>query len=246
MKGYVKPSMPSRNPKVVERVERLSEAGYSDRSIAKQIGLKEQTVRSVRRVHKLDPGLQTAHSAKAVAEMVGVNTYAVIGWCRSGMLRHRKMKAGSQTRVRITDDAVLDFLKDPATWHEWAVDDIPDPDLREWVQEFRTLRYLSIAQTAARMHVEVHTVGWWIRNGLLPGARTFASGRNWRIPESDLEGFRPPSEWDRRHIWRNHWTQEQDDLLLKRMEDIAAEIGRTPTACAQRHKQLTAAASRTK
>lgn len=59
-------------------------------------------------------------------------------------------------------------------------------------------KQLTTAEVAERYGVTTMTVIRWIRAGLFQGARRVGPGRRgiWLIPESDLEGFVPPSKRD--------------------------------------------------
>ncbi|MFN8533884.1 MAG: helix-turn-helix domain-containing protein [Dehalococcoidia bacterium] len=241
---YRKPNSPGNNPGLIRRVEGLVEEGLIDRHIGRMLGVSHDIVRSIRRrqLDNLPAGSTFRLSPSIVARQLGVGNHAVLGWIRRGLLPARKppmrQATGARSYYRIDDDDVLDFLANPAYWHEWRTEDIVAPDLREWADALNRPRYLSVAEVAERMVVECHTVTWWIRKGLLPGARTFAGGRNWRIPESDLENFRLPSEQPRETLWRTAWKPAEDSALLAGLDALAAQLGRTPYACIQRYNAL--------
>jgi predicted site-specific integrase-resolvase len=54
---------------------------------------------------------------------------------------------------------------------------------------------LTTADLAARYAVSPRTVNGWCRRGRFPNARK--KGRDWWIPETDLEGFVPPARGNR-------------------------------------------------
>ena len=53
---------------------------------------------------------------------------------------------------------------------------------------------LTTGQVAERVNASERTVRLWCKQGLFPNARTQETpfGDYWLIPESDLEGFKPP------------------------------------------------------
>lgn len=238
--GYRKIHARDRDPRTIARVASMVEEGASDTQIARRLGTSREIVRSVRRI-RLDnlPGGSTFRlSPGGVARQLGVSNNVVRRWISQGILPAKgpvvKARKGEPVRRRIDEEDVLAFLANPAHWHEWRVEDVADADLREWAEALHRPRYLSVAEVADRMAVERHTVTTWIARGLLPGARTFASGRLWRIPETDLVGFEIPSEQGRVWLWRTAWKPDEDAALRAGIEALAAQIGRSPKACVER------------
>lgn len=238
--GYRKPSARVNDPDLIHRVAGLVEEGLTDPQIGRMLGVDKYLVRSIRRnrLDNLPPGSHWRLSPSAVAAQLGVTEHLVLGWIRRGLLPAKQPPgrpvAGGRSHYRIDEGELLDFLADPAHWHEWRVEDVADADLREWAEALHRPRYLSVAEVADRMAVERHTVTTWIARGLLPGARTFASGRVWRIPETDLVGFEIPSEQGRVWLWRTAWKPDEDAALRAGIEALAAQIGRSPKACVER------------
>ena len=56
-------------------------------------------------------------------------------------------------------------------------------------------KYLTAQEIAVRRNVKPITVRVWLKRGLFPNAKLEdvpPFGKIWRVPESDLEGFKPP------------------------------------------------------
>lgn len=53
----------------------------------------------------------------------------------------------------------------------------------------RADRYVTVNALAERLSVHIETVRRWIRDGKFPNAIKLPDGREWRIPESDVQAF---------------------------------------------------------
>lgn len=112
---------------------------------------------------------------------------------RSGPVRggHREWQA--------SEEAVLAFIGDPATWHEWEPFELTDPHVRAWALELRAgVTFLSVREVARRFGVHPGTVTDWCQQGLLP-AQGGGSSRGWAIRSDALAGFVPPIDRPRRN-----------------------------------------------
>lgn len=229
-------------------LDELVRAGYGDHIIARRMGRSYDSVKIARR-RKL--GLRSGHyivlSAAAVARALGVGcSKTVVRWIRQGWLRgyrRRRGRSGYLPLWQVTEEALKDFLADPSHWHLWEPEQIPGRYLREWAMEVRGgERYLTAGETAEIFGVETNTVSAWIRKGELRGRKL---GPNWRIPYSALEGFTAPVDRsDRKGKARGEWTRDAEALLLNLRSEglswtqIAAELGRTVSAVANKHARL--------
>lgn len=149
--GYRKIHARDRDPRTIARVASMVEEGASDTQIARRLGTSREIVRSVRRI-RLDnlPGGSTFRlSPGGVARQLGVSNNVVRRWISQGILPAKgpvvKARKGEPVRRRIDEEDVLAFLANPAHWHEWRVEDIADPDLREWAAALNRPRYLTVA-----------------------------------------------------------------------------------------------------
>jgi excisionase family DNA binding protein len=90
------------------------------------------------------------------------------------------------------------WLDEPTHWMMYDPAACTEPTLREHLIEIRQgrPRWLSIGEVAVQYRVGAHTVHQWVKKGFLPAVRY----GNWWIRESDLAGWRIPSERSRAGI----------------------------------------------
>jgi excisionase family DNA binding protein len=170
----------------------LIDAGCSDREIAGRLGVSPNAVFIARKRYGVPSRTARLLSAEAVARQVGVSCAKTVArWIRQGWLRGRRgQPRGANRQWYVRPEDLRDFLRDPAHWHRWEPERIPDPSLRAWAQEVRGgVRYLSQTEVARRCCVQRATVQQWIDTGLLPAVST---GSHRLVRESDLAAFRPP------------------------------------------------------
>ena len=215
-------------PERVTRLEGYLEQGLSDEVIARRFGVSSDAVNLARKRHRVDSRTRLTLNSRKVAAQLGIPcSKTVVGWIEAGWLKARRGPArGGNRQWLIKEEAVLDFLRDPAHWHRWQPERIPDICFREWAIEVRAgVRFLTVGEVAARYSVIVNMVGQWIHKGWLPAVRH----ANWLIRESDLAGWVVPCE--RRRWWRRpprRLTPEEDARLveLRRSGESWRRIGR--------------------
>ena len=171
--------------------------GVSDEAIAKRLGASVNGIRVARKRYGIRSRTEQLMSSRAVAEMLGVGCAKTITrWIESGWLEGKQgQRRGRHRQWQVTELELWAFMEDPAHWHRWHPERIPDPHLREWAVGLRGgVRYLTLSEVGRRCYVEPHTVHQWISKGLLPAVRN----GNHLVPESALDGFVVPSQRTRK------------------------------------------------
>lgn len=229
----------------LEIVEEGLHEGLSDAAIARSLsGRTALAVRIIRKRRGL--GSVTAHTlnARKVAAMLGIAcAKSVVRCVEMGLLEGKQRHPrGGNKQWLFTEEAVLEFMRNPASWPAWMPERIADSALREWAFEIRRERYLSAGEIARRYCVGRQTVSSWLERGLLPCIRY---GNRW-VPESALCGFVPPCERERTTASLRRFTPAEDGRLLMlrsagwAWERIAEDMGRPLGSVAGRWHRLNA------
>lgn len=195
------------------RLAEFIERGWDDVRIGAALGCTPEAACIARKRHGLRSRTAMLMSSRTVAQRMGVSCAKTVArWIETGLLRgHRGQQRGPYQQWYVTDDDLLRFIDDPATWHVWTPERIADTDLGEHALAVRGhVRYLTIGQVAWRCCVTTNAVNAWIRRGLVP-ARRYG---NWWIDERDLAGFTPPGQRSRRGRALRSWTPALDRRLL--------------------------------
>jgi len=177
-------------------MEEMIYEGRTDAQIGRALGATANAVNIARKRHKIPSRRKVLLTSRAVARHLGIPCEkTVVVWIKAGFLKARKGQRVGRSRMwYIEEEALLDFLADPAYWHRWEPERV-NGYLRAWVAEMRNgVRFLTTGQVGAIFHVKHTTVNDWIHKGLLPAVRR----GNWLIKNSDLEGFVAPCERPRR------------------------------------------------
>jgi excisionase family DNA binding protein len=173
------------------RLEELIERGLDDAAIGRRLGGRSaNAVKLARHSHGVRSRSASLLSARAVARLLGkACSKSVARWIELGLLEGRRgQRWGANRQWYVTEDALLAFLANPASWPAWEPSGITEAALREWATEIRRERYLTPGEVAAQLGVTANAVGAWVRTGRLRAVRY----GNWWIPESALAGFEPP------------------------------------------------------
>lgn len=226
-------------------LDRMLDQGWSDATIGRRLGRTAVAVHI--RVKRLGLESRTARTlnARKVAALLGVSCSKTVSrWVERGWLRgRRQMHRGPNRQWLFSEDALLEFMRDPRTWPAWSPGLIADACLREWAEEVRRERYLSVGEVAQRYSVGAGTVGSWLDNGLLPSIRY---GNRW-VPESALRGFVAPCERSRAGLHHRRWTAHEAgrlrDLRVAGLPfvAIAAELDRSLGSVANRWYRMAVA-----
>lgn len=197
----------------LEELANLIDHGWSDVEIGAHFGKSAASIQLARKRHGIRPRSGYHLSARAVAVMLGIPcAKTVIRWIKRGYLRGRRgQQWGPYRQWYVGRGALLDFLADPAYWHLWEPERIPDTALRYHYRAMRGERYLTHVEVAARYCVQPATVGAWLDRGLLPAVRR----GNRLIPESALVGFVPPGQRSRAGYRLRRFSASERDLILR-------------------------------
>jgi len=174
----------------VARLAALVEAGILYPEIAHRLGTTATAVAIARKRHHIPAPTRSLPTAIGVARRLGISDCrTVTRWIGHGWLRARRgPKLGNSQVWYVVDEDLFAFLEDPAHWHRWTPERIPDAALREWAAEIRAgARFLRLAEVAGLCFVERSTVTSWIRKGWLAAVR---NGHNHLVREADALRFR--------------------------------------------------------
>lgn len=193
----------------VDLLDELLDAGRDDAWIARRLGRSPNAIKIRRQRMGLPSRRGRGSTARAVGALLGLAcSKRVTWWIEQGWLRaYRGQRIGRSRREWvIQEDALLEFLQNPAHWHLWDVEAITDAGLREWAREMRgEARYLTTGEVARRYFVSTNAVQSWISRGLLPAVRR----ANWLVPEQALADFVPPYNRSKRGMRRRAWTDAE-------------------------------------
>lgn len=132
-----------------------------------------------------------AFSARAVGRMLDVDAKQVIWWIDQGWLRARRSAtgAGRHRRWEIDGEALTTFLRTHPDRYEARR--VANPYLRRIAdQATRAPEWLTAAEAARRLGINVNTLHRHFHRGWLPSDRVVgAGGSHWRVRAADLEGF---------------------------------------------------------
>jgi hypothetical protein len=149
------------------------------------------------------------HTASQVGVMFGVPHWEVIRWIRRKWLYGRqdlkRAKGVRKSRVlkpyfRVTDQSLVEFIKDRRYWPAWNVECMTDPFWREFAAEQRQQaggHWLSTPEVAAQLHYTTSTVYGWYKAGLLAHVQTMMLNNIRYFWSANLAGFVPPLERER-------------------------------------------------
>jgi excisionase family DNA binding protein len=230
-------------PERVFRLDELIRQGRSDAQIGRALGASANAVNLARKRRHLPPRRVVILSARAVARQLGVGcAKTVVAWRARGWIRARRGQwVGANRMWYFTEEAVWDFVANPAAWHAWDPARIPEAALRELALAVRGgTAYLTPGEVAERYFVSHMAVNDWIHRGVLPAVRW----GNWRIREADLIGFVPPGQRDRHGTRRWAFDAEEDAAITAMRANgatwqaIADELGRPLGSVAGRHGLL--------
>lgn len=171
--------------------------GYSDDAIACRLRTTVNGVQLARKRYGIKSRTEQLLSCRSVAERLGIGCAKTITrWIESGWLKGKRgTRRGKYRQWQVTELDLWAFMEDPAHWHRWDAERVPDPRLREWAVEVRGgSRFLTLSEVARRCYVEPVTVHRWIKAGLLPVVRN----GNHLVPEAALDGFVPPYQRSKR------------------------------------------------
>lgn len=223
----------------------MLERGMSDQGIADHFGTTVNAVMLQRKRSRISARSKQLLSARHVARLMGIGcAKTVVRWIEQGYLDGRRGQTwGPYRQWYITYDALFAFLANKRYWHLWDPERIVDDYLRTSVAHTRPPeRYLTTGQVAKRLYVEHTTVSNWIRSGRLPAAK---HGPNWKVAESDLDGFVPPNQRSRLGVPRRHYSEFEDRLILNARRhgigytEIARQLNRTVGSVYGRYHRLT-------
>lgn len=174
-------------PERLERLCLLTERGYSDHEIARQMGVTFHAIHETRERHNLPRRRQLVLTAHVVAAMLGKKcSKSVIRWIEDGWLRGRRgFHQGPNQTWLVTWNALEAFVRDERYWPAWDPAKVTNRELLR-VADRPALRYLTHAEVAAACGVERQTVNNWIRKGWLRAVRY----GNWQVREDWLAEFR--------------------------------------------------------
>lgn len=214
--------------------------GKSDEAIGRALGRSAIAIEIRRKRTGLPSRTRSINSARRAAERLGMDATVLVNRIDRGLLKaQRGPRRGPYAQWQITDEALYDYVANPAAWPTYRVEDINDRELRLWAIECRRERYLTTGEVARRYHVTHGTVHAWITRGLLPAVRW----ANWRVPESALAGFVPPCDRLKRGGRMRSWTPGEDAKLraLRAVgwswTVIAREMGRTVSSVHGRYQR---------
>lgn len=241
--GIRVPRPPRWTARDLDRLDVMLEQGWADELIARKLKRTVTAINLQRKRRGMASRSARLMSARRVAAMLGVGcAKRVVTWITRGYLAGKQgPMRGPHRQWQVTEEAVWAFIEAPDHWHRWDPERIPDRDLREWAIEVRAgVRFLTTGQVAWRLYVTDRAVNDWIRAGLLRAVRC----GNWLVREADVEGFTPPGQRSKAGMIQRGWTA-QDDEQLRAMRDgghvwreIGLALGRSATACANRHARL--------
>lgn len=239
---------PARNnwtPSQADEVRELIHEGYSYAQIGKRIGRSATAVhvwtkRNMGNVRDVRP-----MSARDVNGRMGKCDAGT--WCQSliarGWLKARRGIGAKHNRTWvISEEALFEFLENPAFWHTWDAGAITVTDWREWALEMRTDRFLTVGQVADRYFVTSSTVNSWIARGVLVAQRW----GNHYIASSAIDGFVPPYERSKAGKHPRRFTSAEDARLIELRDGGASwaeceyQLHRSMGSCAGRYARLVA------
>jgi excisionase family DNA binding protein len=232
-------------PERIFQLDELIRMGRTDAQIGRAIGCSANAANLARKRRHLPARRAVLLSARAVADRLGIGcAKVVVRWIDLGWLRGRRgQRMGPHRMWYVTEEGLWDFIANPAAWHAWTPERIPEFELRELATAIRAgERYLTPGEVAERFFVSDAAVNDWIHSGTLPAVRH----GNWRIKESDLTDFVPPNQRDRHGIRAWRFDGEEDvTILAMRAEGatwqrIADELGRPLGSVYGRHGRLIA------
>jgi hypothetical protein len=200
-------------PERLFALDELIRLGRTDVQIGRALGVTAEAVNIARKKGGLPCRSLVLLSARTVAERLGVGCEKTIPrWIARGWLRgSRGQRRGPNRQWYLTEEALWDFVANPAAWHAWDAARITDADLRAYAVDVRGgERWLTPGEVADQCFVTVAAVNTWVRAGIIP-ARRYG---NWRIRESDLVGFVPPNQRERRGVSCHRFTAAEDAGLV--------------------------------
>lgn len=227
----------------VSKMEALFADGRSYESVARELGRSVSAIKNCVQTRGLRVRDLRPMSAAKAGKMLGYSDgEPIVRWVLTGKMRGRILGRGAhRTRVCVSEEAVWAFMERPEHWPLWEPSRIPDPILREWAEDLRTERLLTIAQVAERFSVERHTVVRWLTDKRLPSVGPTGLRR---IPESALAGFEPPHQRDRRGEVHRKFSPEEDALIARMLFQgatyaaIARILSRPRESVRYRHRRM--------
>lgn len=167
----------------------LAARGYTDKRIARELGMTKTAVSRVRERYGIRPAYRQGYSRQALAALLGVSKASIEKWRRDGRLNLRQNGAKSYgSRCWMTTHAeLMAFLSNPDNWHCWRVEDVTDSDLRAWAERLRgDVVYLTCKEAAAMLGCTLQNVWYLIDRGTLPGRR---DGGRVYVDRRDVERY---------------------------------------------------------
>lgn len=182
------------SPAAEFQLQRLIDAGEGYDAIAAQLGRTRLAVTiKARRLKAHLRATQTTLSARAVADLLGVDRKTVVAWItRFAWLAGTRQHPGECWRIRW--EALYRFMEQESAWMAWSPERVTDHALRAWAVELRAGKpgWLSVGAIARRFYVTPQTVHVWLTRGEIPHHEVAVYGRRW-IRETAFERFVPPS-----------------------------------------------------
>lgn len=214
--------------------------GKSDEAIGAVLGRSAIAVELRRQRTGLPSRTRSINSARRAAERLGMDATVLVIRIDRGLLKaQRGPRRGPYEQWQISDEALYDYVADPAAWPTYRIEDITDRELRLWAIECQRERYLTTGEVAKRYYVTHSTVHAWITRGLLPAVRW----ANWRVPESALAAFVPPCDRPKRGGRMRSWSAGEDAQLRalraagRSWSAVAREMGRTVSSVHGRYQR---------
>lgn len=216
--------------------------GATDDAIGRCLRRTPEAVNIRRKRTGLPARTQTINSARVAAERLGFACAKKIArLAGDGLIAaHQGQRRGGNYQWFVTDEALYDYVANPEAWPTYRVEDIADRELRLWAAESRRERYLTTGEVAARYFVTHSAVHAWIQRGLLRAVRW----GNWRVPESALVGFVPPTNRAKAGIPQRRFKAGEDAQLLSMVDSghgwsaIAQQMGRAVSSVFGRYQRL--------
>lgn len=174
-------------PDRLERICELTERGFSDEQIARQMGTTFNAIHETRERHNLPRRRALVLTSSDVARLLGKKCQkSVIRWIEQGWLRGKRgFRQGPHKVWLVTWQSLEAFVRDERYWPAWDPERVTNRQLLR-VANRPPLRYLTHAEVAQTCGVEIQTVNTWIRKGWLRATRY----GNWHVREDWLDEFR--------------------------------------------------------
>lgn len=164
--------------------------GQSDDEIAHKLGTTKNAIILARKRNKIKSRTAALLTAREVARRLGLGcSKTVTPWIWKKYLygKQGQQRGGAGRQWYITEKHLLEFLENPAYWHLWEPERIPDPALRQWTLNLRQgISFVTASEVAEQKHTSLRNVSSWIRKGYLSAVKR---GYNWYIREDDLQKF---------------------------------------------------------